>query len=46
MVFSDPVIVNVNANVVIAFERIAKKIGCFHDIRRVGNVAFMLTGRS
>lgn len=36
--------VNENENVAIAFERIAMKIGYFHDIQPVGSVAFMLIG--
>lgn len=42
--YSDRVNVNENVNVAIAFERIAMKIGCFHDTRLVGSVAFMRTG--
>lgn len=36
--------VSENENVAIALERIAMRIGCFHDTRLDGSVAFMQTG--
>lgn len=38
--------VNENESDVIASEPIVMRIGCFHDIRLVGSVAFMLIGQS
>lgn len=42
--YSDHANANGSENDATVFERIVMKIGCFRDIRLVGNVAFMQIG--